>query len=357
MPIQNTTPDVVFFPWVELTLRPGRSSQAGFKETKSEETELVTKEGINIGISACVLGEKVRFDGGHKRDAYITETLSRHVRFVPMCPEVDIGLGTPRETLRLIKTDAGIRMVAPKSGSDHTDAMTAYAKGKAREIKALKLSGFILKKDSPSCGMARVRVYHSTGAPSKAGKGLFAKQLLEHHPDLPVEEDGRLRDPRLRENFFERVFAYNRLKNLFLARWKFSDLVHFHTREKFLLLAHDPVAYRELGRLVADGKALSRREVESSYKSSFMAALKKIATVKKHRSVLQHISGHFKKLLPGPHKAELHEHITDFSAGLIPLVVPVTLIRHFVNVYGLSYLKEQSYLDPHPKELMLRNHI
>ena len=281
----------------------------------------MTQDDIRIGISACVLGEKVRFDGGHKRDAFINETLAPLVTFISVCPEVEIGLGTPRESLRLIRSEDGARMVARKSGSDHTVEMRNYARRKTRELARLDLCGFILKKDSPSCGMDRVRVYDHSGAPSRTGRGLFAAGLMNSLPDLPVEEEGRLRDPRLRENFFERVFAYRRLKVLFSSRWTVGQLVKFHTHEKALLLAHDVVAYRDLGRIVAGGKSRSRKELALEYRTAFMGALKKIATTKKHRNVLEHITGHFKKLLSKDEKRHLLALIDDFSRGLVPLVV------------------------------------
>ena len=312
---------------------------------------------IRIGISAGLLGEKVRFDGGHKRDSFIVDTVGSLVRFVPVCPEVEIGLGTPRETLRLERSGKGVRMVAPKSGTDHTATMTDYGKRKAKELGSLDLCGFILKKDSPSCGMERVRVFDKNGLPSKIGRGVFAEQLIAANPELPVEEERRLCDPRLRESFFERVFAFRRLKALFSGRWSFGQLVAFHTNEKFLLLAHDRVGYGRLGRLVADGKKRPRSEVATNYRTTFMATLKKIATVKKHRNVLQHIAGHLKKVLTPEEKAELHGHINDFAAGLVPLIVPITLIRHLARRHNITYLDGQTYLEPHSKELMLRNYV
>ena len=311
---------------------------------------------IRIGVSACVLGENVRFDGGHKRDAFVADTLAPLVRFVPMCPEVEIGLGTPRESLRLVRSPDGVRMVAPKSGRDHTEAMRSYARRKAQQLARFDLCGFILKKDSPSCGMARVRVYDQNGVPSKTGRGLFAEALLETHPNLPVEEDGRLRDPRLRENFFERVFAYRRLKSLFTGRWTLGRLVDFHTREKSLLRSHDERAYRELGRLVAGAKSRSREEVAENYSRRFMEALARVATTRRHRNVLEHIVGYLKHRLDREEKRNLLGLIEDFARGLVPLVVPVTLVRHFATCHGMTHLARQTYLDPHPKELMLRNH-
>lgn len=312
---------------------------------------------IRIGISACLLGQEVRFDGGHKRDAYINETLSRFVRFVPICPEVDIGLGTPRESLRLVRDGERVRMIAPKSGTDHTATMKRYSSRRAKQLAGEDLCGYIFKKDSPTCGVHRVRLYDQNGVPSKTGRGLFAEAVLARYPSLPVEEEGRLQDPRLRENFFERVFAYRRLKDLFRSRWRTGDLVRFHASEKLLLMAHDPRAYSHVGRLVAGARGRDRRELVTEYETSFMAVLGRIATRRKHTNVLQHILGHFKKLLSSEDREEILTLIEDFRRGHIPLVVPVTLFRHHVRRHNVEYLMHQSYLDPHPKELMLRNHV
>ena len=321
-----------------------------------------TKEGseaaeVRIGISACILGQRVRWDGGHKRDGFIVDTFGRFVKFVPLCPEVEIGLGIPRETIRLEGKPGALRLVAPKSGRDLTGTMRAYAEGKVVELEKLDLSGFILKKDSPSCGMGRVRVYDKNGVPAKEGRGIFAEVLIARLPHLPVEEDGRLQDPRLRENFVERVFAYRRLRGLFDGAWKLGELVRFHTAEKLLLLAHRPEAYTKLGRLVATAKERRRAELAEEYRSTFLDALAIPATARRHVNVLQHMAGYFKKILPAEQKAEMAGSIDDFGRGLVPLVVPITLISHHVKVHGISYLEGQTYLAPHPKELMLRNHV
>lgn len=317
----------------------------------------MTSDEIRIGISSCLLGEKVRFDGGHKQDHFITDTMGRFVSFVSVCPEVEVGMGTPRETIRLERRDSGIRLVAPKSGKDHTRAMTAWARQRVQVLETLDLCGYILKKDSPSCGMERVRVYGEGGMPDKSGRGLFAAALLERFPLLPVEEEGRLNDPWLRENFLERVFAYRRLKALFGKGWRLGDLVAFHSREKLLLMAHHPPTYSALGRLVASAKGLPRDRVSGEYQEAFMLGLRHLATVKKNTNVLQHMAGYFKTLLGPEEKSELQGHIQDYHRGLVPLVVPVTLLRHYVRLQGVSYLAGQTYLQPHPKELMLRNHV
>lgn len=312
---------------------------------------------LRIGISACLLGQEVRFDGGHKHDRFLTGTVGPFVTYVPVCPEVEVGMGTPRETIRLEKDGEGLRLVAPKSGTDHTESMAAYSRDRVRELAGEDLSGYILKKDSPSCGMERVKVYNPAGMAEKNGRGLFARILMEALPLLPVEEEGRLNDPRLRDNFFVRVFAYRRLTDFLQSRWSVGGLVRFHTREKLLLMAHDPKAYGELGRVVAGAKGVPRAAVAETYGTAFMTALKKIATVKKNTNVLEHMAGYFKKTLSPAEKDELHGLIGDYHSELVPLIVPVTLIRHYVRLHGADYLAGQSYLEPSPKELMLRNHV
>jgi uncharacterized protein YbgA (DUF1722 family)/uncharacterized protein YbbK (DUF523 family) len=307
-------------------------------------------EEIRIGISSCLLGARVRYNGEHKRDAFLTDTLGKLVRFVPVCPEVEIGLGTPRETIRLERRGREVRL-------DHTDTMRTYARRKVRDIEKHDLCGYILKKNSPSCGYERVKIYDKNGSPSASGRGVFAEELVGAHPSLPVEEEGRLHDPGLRENFFERVFAYRRLKSAFRGRWTVGGLVRFHTAEKLLLLAHHPDSYRSLGRLVARAKAMPRQEVAERYPRDFMDALVHKATRGRHANVLQHCAGYFREHLSGDERTELQRLITDFRKGLIPLVVPVTLIGHFTRKYDVAYLSGQTYLDPHPKELMLRNHV
>ncbi len=312
---------------------------------------------IRIGISSCLLGQHVRFDGGHKRDAFLVDTFGVFVEWVPVCPEVELGLGTPRESLRLVRKGDLVHMVNGKSGRDITVEMRRYARARVDALAGEHLAGYVLKKDSPSCGMERVKVYGESGMADKSGRGLFAEALLERFPRLPVEEEGRLCDPRLRDNFVERVFAYVRLRALFGARWTTGDLVRFHTAHKMALLAHSPEMYAELGRLVARAKSTDRASLESRYRELFMDALAKVATTRKQTNVLQHMAGHFKDLLDADEKQELLGTVEDYRRGLLPLVVPLTLIKHHVRRHKVEYLAGQVYLDPHPKELMLRNHV
>jgi len=313
-------------------------------------------EAIRIGVSSCLLGAKVRFDGGHKKDDFLVNTFGAWVEWVPVCPEVEVGMGTPRESVRLVREGDEVRMVAPRSDRDWTGQMRAYAGRRVAELEATELAGYVLKKDSPSCGMERVKVY-GAGMPTKSGRGLFAEALLARFPNLPVEEEGRLCDPRLRDNFVERVFAYHRVRTFFAGRWTVGGLVAFHTAHKLQLLAHAPRSYQTLGRLVAGAAQLQRAEVRQSYENEFMEGLKAIATTRRNTNVLQHILGYFKKLLDDASRRELLVLIEDYAAGLVPLVVPITLIRHYVRLHEVSYLAGQVYLEPHPRELMLRNHV
>lgn len=313
---------------------------------------------IRIGISACLLGQEVRFDGGHKRDRFLTDVLGPHVAWVPVCPEVEMGLGTPRETLRLERDGGRLRMVTTRTRLDQTDAMRRWAAARLDQLAREDLSGYVLKKDSPSCGMERVKVYAAGGGiAAREGRGLFAESLMERLPLLPVEEEGRLGDARLRENFIERVFAFRRLKSLFAPRWTVGALVAFHTAHKMGLLSHSTTAYQQLGRFVAGGRAMPRSELRRAYESTFMRTLAIPATTRRHSNVLMHMAGHLKRLVDAPSRQELADCIHEYRRGLVPLVVPLTLIRHHVRAHDVTYLKNQTYLDPHPRELMLRNHV
>jgi uncharacterized protein YbgA (DUF1722 family)/uncharacterized protein YbbK (DUF523 family) len=311
---------------------------------------------IRIGVSACLLGEPVRFDGGHKRDAFLDEELARFVEWVPVCPELELGLGVPRPTMRLERRGTDVRLVTPATGADHTPAMRAYAAERVARLEHDQLCGYVLKKDSPSCGMERVRIYRND-MPERSGRGLFAEELLRRLPRLPVEEEGRLHDPALRENFIERVFAYRRLRAFFRGRWSVGGLVAFHTAHKLQLLAHSPRAYESLGRLVANARSRARAELRDEYEREFMQALAVLATRKRHVNVLQHMAGYFRDRLESAARRELESVIEDYRRGLVPLVVPITLIRHYVRLLDVEYLRGQHYLEPHPKELMLRNHV
>ena len=312
---------------------------------------------IRLGISACLLGQEVRFDGGHKRDRFLTDELGKYVEWVPVCPEVEVGMGTPRETIRLVRIGQDTRMVTTRSGIDYTDRMREWAHDRMGELSREDLDGYVLKKDSPSCGMARVKVTTGNGAPTRDGRGLFAAVLLERWPLLPVEEEGRLSDPRLRENFIERVFAFRRLKDQFKRRWTIGSLVAFHTVHKMTLLSHSTTAYQKMGQLVARASERPRAELRQEYERIFMTTLALPADARRHTNVLMHMAGHLKSKLDSASRQELASCIDEYRRGLLPLVVPITLIAHHVRAHDVQYLAGQTYLRPHPRELMLRNHV
>jgi uncharacterized protein YbgA (DUF1722 family)/uncharacterized protein YbbK (DUF523 family) len=315
---------------------------------------------IRIGISACLLGSRVRFDGQHKRDSFLADELAPLVEWIPVCPEVEVGMGVPREPVRLIAgaSAGGPRMLGLTSGEDWTSRMTRFSAGRARALEKEDLSGFVLKSKSPSCGMARVKVYPDADARTPArepGVGLFAAALAAAFPNLPTEEEGRLHDARLRENFIERVFAYARLRALWKTRWTLGGLIEFHAAHKMALLAHSTDGYRALGRLVARGKSLGRAELRDRYEEGFMATLAKLATPGRHANVLMHLAGHLKQLLDAADKQELLGLIEEQRQGRLPLVVPLTLLAHHARRYGATYLLGQTYLNPRIEELRLRN--
>ncbi len=312
---------------------------------------------ISVGISTCLLGENVRFDGGHKHDLFLTETLGQFFQWVPVCPEVEIGLGTPRESMRLIGTPESPRLVAPRSGKDHTETMRQFATVRVEKLAASDIHGYVLKKDSPSCGMLRVRVYGDSGMAVRTGRGLFADALLRRFPLLPVEEEGRLQDPTLRENFIERVFAHHRWTQFVASRPRAGEMVEFHARQKLALMAHSPKHYRLLGQLVAGAGRTAINELLTSYGVAFMQCLAVHATAKKHANVLQHLLGYLKKELDTADKVELVRHIEDYRIGLVPLIVPLTLLAHHFRHHPVPWIAEQTYLNPYPTELMLRNHV
>jgi uncharacterized protein YbgA (DUF1722 family)/uncharacterized protein YbbK (DUF523 family) len=310
-----------------------------------------------LGISACLLGQKVRYDGGHKRDYFLTEILGRVVDWIPVCPELEVGMDVPREPVRLVGNAREPSMIGVRSGKDWTAEMRRFGARRAGELRRLNLSGYVLKKDSPSCGMERVRIYSPRGGATREGRGLFATVLMSELPLMPVEEEGRLNDPVLRENFIERVFACRRWQEIASSPKSVHALVYFHTAHKFQLLAHSVCHYRYLGRLVANAKKTPLAQTYERYGRGLMEALTVAANAKKHANVLNHMMGYFSKQLSPSERQELVEVIRDFRAKRTPLIVPVTLIRHYVKNHAVEYLDNQVYLAPSPKELMLRNHV
>ncbi len=311
---------------------------------------------IRLGVSSCLLGEMVRYDGGHQLDHFLRDTLGEFVEYVPVCPEVEMGLPTPRQTLRLVEQEDGPRLVFSKSGEDITERMQSWAHKRVKQLAEQNLCGFVFKAKSPSSGMERVKLYDRNGVPHKSGVGLFAKAFMAFLPLLPVEEDGRLHDPRLRENFIECIFTFKRWRDMLANGRTAGNLVAFHSRHKLLLLSHSTEIYRQMGKLVATAGKAPVEELFSEYEALLMKGMRMLSTVSKQVNVLQHLLGYFKKQLSADEKKEVLEQIDLYRQGLLPLIVPMTLINHFVRKYDQPYLREQVYLAPHPVELKLRNH-
>ena len=312
-------------------------------------------EKIKLGISSCLLGENVRYDGGHKLDRYLRDVLGRFVEYVPVCPEAEAGFGTPREAFRLVGDRENPRLITTRTKVDHTERMRRWSRIRARQMEGECLCGFIFKSGSPSSGMERVRVYDKNGVPSKSGVGVWAADFMEHFPLLPVEDDGRLHDAGIRENFIERVFVYHRWRRIECKRTR-GALVDFHTRHKLLILPHSQRHYRQLGQLVARAKEFKPKALYHEYLTLLMTALKIKANPRKHTNALMHIMGFFKKQLSDDEKQELLEEIESYRNGYVPLIVPISLLNHYVRKYHVAYLAGQCYLNPHPAELKLRNH-
>ena len=312
---------------------------------------------IRIGVSACLLGDEVRYNGGHARDRYVVDTLSEHFTFVKVCPEEEVGMGTPRPTVRLEGHRKDPRMIESESGRDWTAPMKKFSTRRAREMGADGLGGFVFKSKSPSCGVFRVKVYNEKGNLGDPGAGLFAMAMMKRYPLLPIEEEGRLHDAGLRENFLERVFAYHRLKAVFAGRWKRGEIIQFHAREKYLLMAHNPSGLKKLGQLTARIKDHAPAELRDTYMAAFMKILEKQATVKSHVNALQHMAGYLRDHLDAEARRRVLASIEDYRGELVPLVVPMTLLRHYIEMHDVAYVKDQTYLNPHPRELKLRNHV
>lgn len=312
---------------------------------------------IRLGISTCLLGEKVRYDGQHKYDPFLVETLGQYVDYVPVCPEVECGMPTPRESIRLEGDPENPRLVTSRTHKDVTEMELSWARKRLKELEREALDGYVFKSKSPSSGMERVKVYQSNGQVIKKGVGIWARAFMDHFPLLPTEEEGRLHDPRLRDNFIERIFIMKRWRDMLAENNSRGGLVDFHTRHKLLILAHSTKDYQRLGKIVADMKGRNLKDVHTEYLEILMTALKLMATPRKHVNVLQHMQGYFKDQLEADEKKELTEIIEEYRNGYVPLIVPITLIGHYVRKYDQAYLKAQYYLHPHPIELQLRNHV
>ena len=315
-------------------------------------------EKIRIGVSSCLIGEKVRWNGDHKQDRYVREILSRYFEYIPVCPEVEVGMGVPRETVALYGDPEKPSMISKKTQTDWTKPMEKYIKSRINTLSADDLCGYIFKSKSPSCGMGRVPLYSEFGSHKvKHGPGMFANAFINSFPLVPTEEEGRLNDPRIRENFIVRVFSFKRFNLLLNEKFSLGQWVKFHTQHKFLLLAHSRKHYDDLGALVAHSKTIKPSELKKKYGKLFMEALTSKSTPKKNTDVLLHMMGFLKKLLTKIEKEDILSTIEDYRSEILPLIVPVTLIRHQVKKHNIEYLHDQVYLNPHPKELMLLNHV
>ena len=315
-------------------------------------------EKIKIGVSSCLIGEKVRWNGDHKQDRYVREILSRYFEYIPVCPEVEVGMGVPRETVALYGDPEKPSMISKKTQTDWTKPMEKYIKSRINTLSADDLCGYIFKSKSPSCGMSRVPLYSEFGSHKvKHGPGMFANAFINSFPLVPTEDEGRLNDPRIRENFIVRVFSFKRFNLLLNQKFSLGKWVKFHTQHKFLLLAHSRKHYDDLGELVAHSKTIKPSELKKKYGELFMEALTSKSTPKKNTDVLLHMMGFLKKLLTKIEKEDILSTIEDYRSEILPLIVPVTLIRHQVKKHNIEYLHDQVYLNPHPKELMLLNHV
>jgi len=316
------------------------------------------KEKIKIGMSSCLLGEEVRWDGDHKHDQYVRDVLGSYFDYVSICPEVDVGMGVPRETVALYGTLENPKMITKRSKTDWTKKMNHYTKDRIHELTKENLCGYVFKSKSPSCGIGKVPIYSEFGSSRmRHGSGMFASSFVKVFPLVPVEDEGRLHDPVIRENFIVRIFCFHRLQLLVRKSFSIGSLVRFHTRHKFLILSHSRKKYDDMGQLVANAKKIKTAELKTRYSKLFMAALTYKSTPKKNTDVLLHMTGFLKKILTREEKKNILSVIEDYRNELLPLVVPVTLIYHQVKKHNIEYLLDQVYLNPHPKELMLRNHV
>ena len=314
---------------------------------------------LRIGISQCLLGDEVRFDGGHKRNRFVVNSLSEYATYVPVCPEVEVGMPTPREAIRLVGSSQSPQLLGVQSAEDHTDAMTAWSEQKMPWLVDQDLDGYIFKKDSPSCGLFRVRVYDAeSGIPSRDGRGLYASSVVERFPLLPAEEEGRLNDAPLRENFIARLFIYRRWKRFLSEDRSPAGLVAFHTAHKMAFLAHSPVHYRELGPIVSQAGSDDFDRQVAQYAETMTRCVQVLATPGKHTNVLMHLMGFIKNELDGHDKAELLDLIEQMRKRVLPLIVPITLLKHHLSRCDTpDWVEKQAYLNPYPGELMLRNHV
>ncbi|PIQ97845.1 MAG: hypothetical protein COV67_02060 [Nitrospinae bacterium CG11_big_fil_rev_8_21_14_0_20_56_8] len=316
------------------------------------------KQKIRVGISSCLLGENVRWDGGHKLDSCITTALGPFFEWVPTCPELEAGLGVPREPMHLARQGNTVRVMGRESNRDWTPVLERYNRTRLNELARLDLCGYIFKKNSPSCGLKGVTLYTDRGtAAGGKGTGLFAAALGERFSGIPAEEEDRLNDPAVREHFIVRVFAFHRLRRLFRSGYSRGALVAFHTASKFLLLAHSRKHYTELGRLVAGAAAHRPAGLRDRYTRIYLEGLARRSTPKKNADVLLHMMGFLKRLLGPDDKREILTAIEDYRRERVPLAVPLTLVRRYVRRFDIQYLAGQLYLNPHSNKLSPGNPV
>ena len=327
-------------------------------DTKDAKMNDGLTSSLRLGISSCLLGEEVRFNGGHTRDTFLTGPLGQYVEWIPICPEVEIGMGVPRENIRLIGDIANPTLIAPKSKTDYTESMNKWSESYIKSIKSMNLDGYVFKSDSPSCGLYRVRVYENSSVATRKGRGLFARKLTDTFPLLPTEEEGRLHDSRLRENFVEKIFVYHRWKQMVKSIPDQRNLILFHAIHKSILMSHHQNNQKELGRIVANVDRFPINEVIDRYENLLMVTLNVIPTNKRHANVLHHLMGFLKTYLDSNDKQELLELIDEYRMGKLPIVVPITLMKHHINRNPVeNWIKDQVYLNPFPNQLGLRVQI
>lgn len=312
---------------------------------------------MKVGISSCLLGNEVRYDGQHKLDRFLRDELGEYLEWYPVCPEVECGLPIPREAMRLVGDDPERpRLLTVNTKVDLTEKMEKFVQKRLDQLEKEDLRGFVFKVKSPTSGMRGVKIYTEQGMPSRRGSGIFAREFMKRFPHIPVEDEGRLHDAGIRENFIERLFVYDRWRSFLNDEKNVKGLVTFHTEQKYLLMAHAPDLLRQMGKTVAAVKKETLDKDLQRYQELLLTAMKRKATVKKNVNVLHHIMGYFKDQLTADEKQELLEIIEKYAESYAPLIVPVVLLQHYVRKYDEPYLKNQYYLQPHPDELKLRNH-
>lgn len=311
---------------------------------------------MKLAVSSCLLGERIRFDGGHKQSRFIVEQLSAFSDFVPFCPE-HLAFGTPRPSVRLVRLNDGVRVLSNKSHEDVTEILEATSLDEFHALESESLCGIIFKSKSPSCGLNSAKLYLQNGMVEGKEDGIFAKLCRERYPLLPMEEEGRLEDPWLRENFVMQIFAYQAFETFKASSPLLKDLVRFHTVYKFMLQAKDEKLYRELGNIVANRDGYTTETLLALYELGFKTAIGKKSSIKRNRNVLEHLSGFFKNELTKSEKETLHSQIEDYAAKIVPLIVPLSTIHLYAKKYDISYLLDQTFLNPYPKTLALRSHI